>query len=71
MSRIAKQKNRIIAYIEKYGSITVKEAQDNLGIGDPRKRISELRAEGEYLYRTNGKTVKIALESTVGISVIT
>ena len=43
MSRIAKQKNRIIAYIEKYGSITVKEAQENLGIGDPRKRISELR----------------------------
>lgn len=46
MSRIAKQKNRIIAYIEKYGSITVKEAQENLGIGGPRKRISELREKG-------------------------
>lgn len=55
MSRIAKQKNRIIAYIEEYGSITVKEAQEHLGIGDPRKRISELREKG-YPYRMNGKT---------------
>ena len=46
MSRIAKQKNRIIGYIEEYGSITVKEAQEHLGIGDPRKRISELREKG-------------------------
>lgn len=46
MSRIAKQKNRIIGYIEEYGSITVKEAQEHLGIGDPRKRISELRENG-------------------------
>lgn len=56
MSRIAKQKNRIIGYIEEYGSITVKEAQEHLGIGDPRKRISELREKGYPIYRMNGKT---------------
>ena len=40
------QRTRIIEYIKKYGSITSRDAQFKLGISDPRKRISELRASG-------------------------
>lgn len=40
------QRMRIIEYIKKYGSITSRDAQFKLGISDPRKRISELRANG-------------------------
>ena len=42
----ATQKKKILAYCEKHGSITVREAVVNLGINSPTKRISELRRNG-------------------------
>ena len=42
----ATQKAKILAYCEKYGSITVREAFEKLNINSPTKRISELRASG-------------------------
>lgn len=44
----ATQKNKILAFCEKYGSITVREAFEKLNINSPTKRISELRASGQY-----------------------
>lgn len=42
----ATQKAKILAYCEKNGSITVREAFEKLNINSPTKRISELRASG-------------------------
>lgn len=42
----ATQKNKILAYCEKHGSITVRDAVVNLGINSPTKRISEMRRDG-------------------------
>lgn len=44
----ATQKNKILAFCEKYGSITVRDAFEKLNINSPTKRISELRASGQY-----------------------
>ena len=44
----ATQKNKILAFCEKYGSITVRDAFEMLNINSPTKRISELRASGQY-----------------------
>ncbi len=44
----ATQKCKILAFCEKYGSITVRDAFEKLNINSPTKRISELRASGQY-----------------------
>ena len=46
------QCERIIDYINKYGSITVREMSAHLGIGSPRKRISELQSRGYQFKKT-------------------
>lgn len=43
----ATQRKKILAYCEKHGSITNREASDKLYINSPTKRISELR-NGDY-----------------------
>ena len=48
----ATQKNKILAFCEKYGSITVRDAFEKLNINSPTKRISELRASGNYEVET-------------------
>lgn len=40
------QKDKILNYLNKSGTITVKEAMIELGIGSLTKRISELRLDG-------------------------
>ena len=52
------QKMRIVAYCQKHGSITVREAFIKLHINSPTKRISELRYSGKYEVtdRTESKT---------------
>ena len=42
------QKNKILAYCEQHGSITVREAFTKLNINSPTKRISEIRNSGLY-----------------------
>ena len=44
----ATQKSKILAFCDKYGSITVRDAFEKLNINSPTKRISELRASGQY-----------------------
>jgi predicted ArsR family transcriptional regulator len=48
----ATQRNKILAYCEQHGSITVREAFTKLNINCPTKRISELRNSGEYTVDT-------------------
>lgn len=47
MDNITQQK-KILAYCNKYGSITIREAFTRLNINSPGKRISELRNSGRY-----------------------
>jgi hypothetical protein len=42
------QKMKILAYCEKHGSITIRDAFTKLNINSPSKRISELRNSGKY-----------------------
>lgn len=44
----ATQRGKILAYCEKYGSITIREAFTELNINSPSKRISELRKSPQY-----------------------
>ena len=44
----ATQRMKILAYCEKHGSITIREAFTKLNINSPSKRISELRNSGHY-----------------------
>ena len=44
----ATQRMKILAYCEKHGSITIREAFERLNINSPSKRISELRNSGLY-----------------------
>lgn len=46
------QKNKILAYCEQYGSITIREAFTELNINSPSKRISEIRNSGMYVVDT-------------------
>ena len=48
----ATQRNKILAYCEKHGSITVRDAFTELNINSPTKRISELRNSGKYTVRS-------------------
>ena len=60
------QQKKILAYCEKHGSITIREAFTKLDINSPSKRISELRKSGEYDVRSvdeskkdeNGNTIR-------------
>lgn len=61
----ASQKEKILAYCEEHGSITVRDAVVNLGINSPTKRISELRHGGydvkvveEIRTKDNGEKVR-------------
>lgn len=57
------QWGKILAYCEKHGSITVREAAVKLNINSPTKRISEMRNSPwyvvnditEYVYTAEGK----------------
>ena len=42
------QKMKILAYCEKHGSITIREAFTKLNINSPSKRISEMRNSGRF-----------------------
>lgn len=44
----ATQRNKILAYCEQHGSITIRDAFTKLNINSPSKRISELRDSGKY-----------------------
>lgn len=59
------QRGRILAYCDKHGSITVREAFEKLNINSPTKRISELRQAGydvmdveEVKEKQNGEKVR-------------
>lgn len=51
MAKKKNQKQRIIEYVEKYGSITPMQAINELGITKLATRVSELKKEG-YEVRT-------------------
>lgn len=61
----ATQKSKILAFCEKYGSITVRDAFEKLNINSPTKRISELRASGQYDIETIEESNENALGETV------
>lgn len=44
----ATQRNRILQYCQEHGSITNREASENLFINSPTARISEMRNSGLY-----------------------
>ena len=44
----ATQKGKILAYCAEHGSITIREAFEELYINSPSKRISEMRNGGVY-----------------------
>lgn len=44
----ATQRGKIIAYCKEHGSITIRQAFEELKINSPSKRISELRLSGDY-----------------------
>lgn len=48
----ATQRNKILAYCEQHGSITIRDAFTKLNINSPTKRISEIRNSGKYIVRT-------------------
>jgi hypothetical protein len=48
----ATQRGKILAYCEKNGSITIREAFTKLNINSPSKRISELRNSPLYTVRS-------------------
>jgi len=58
------QRQKILAFCEEHGSITVREAFEKLNINSPTKRISEMRDMGyeveiasEYREREDGSRV--------------
>lgn len=51
MNRITQQQ-QILAYCTAHGSITIREAFDELNINSPTKRISEMRNSGLYHVET-------------------
>ena len=61
----ATQQGKILAYCAEHGSITIREAFEELHINSPSKRISELRLSGNYDVQAieesrerNGETVR-------------
>ena len=61
----ATQKGKILGYCAEHGSITIREAFEELNINSPSKRISELRKSGAYEvkditeYRVNADGVEV------------
>lgn len=59
----AVQRDKILAYCHEHGSITIREAFEELDINSPSKRISEMRHSPryvvdditEYIYDDEGK----------------
>lgn len=51
-----KQASRIIRYMQAYGSITSKQAQDDLGVARLASRINELKNEG---YAISKRMIKV------------
>lgn len=59
----AVQRDKILAYCNEHGSITIREAFEELNINSPTKRISEMRKSAwyvveditEYIYDDEGK----------------
>lgn len=59
----ASQRDKILAYCQAHGSITIREAFEELDINSPSKRISEIRHSPcyvvdditEYIYDDEGK----------------
>lgn len=59
----AAQRDKILAYCQEHGSITIREAFEELDINSPSKRISEIRHSPwyvvdditEYIYDDEGK----------------
>ena len=45
----ATQKGKILGYCAEHGSITIREAFEELDINSPSKRISELRKSADYV----------------------
>jgi predicted ArsR family transcriptional regulator len=60
----ATQKAKILAYCKEHGSITVRDAFEQLNINSPTKRISELRKAG-YHVQTVDETRENASGDTV------
>ena len=60
----ATQRGKILAYCAEHGSITIREAFEELHINSPSKRISELRKDydvqtlTETIYKSNGERVR-------------
>lgn len=61
----ATQRAKILAYCKEHGSITIREAFENLHINSPSKRISEMRHGGydvqsinEEKWTSNGEFVR-------------
>lgn len=52
----ATQRGKILAYCKKHGSITIREAFEQLDINSPTKRISEMRNSPDYLVETIEET---------------
>lgn len=51
MKRQKKQQNRVLMWLEDHGTITVKQAMDELGIGDLRGVLRDLRNSGHCIVR--------------------
>lgn len=54
---MTKQFEKIIDYCSKHGSITIREAFENLHINSPSKRISELRQLGVDVRRITEESI--------------
>lgn len=48
MENKATQRQKIFNYCQEHGSITIREAFENLNINSPSKRISEMRKSGVF-----------------------
>lgn len=51
------QHERILMYMDRFGSITPMDAFNDLGITKLATRISEMRADGLEIYKTREKSV--------------
>ena len=52
----ATQRGKILAYCKEHGSITIREAFEELDINSPSKRISEMRLSSDYLVESIEET---------------
>lgn len=52
----ATQRGKILAYCKEHGSITIREAFENLKINSPSKRISEMRKSPDFVVESIEET---------------